>query len=275
MPEDAGTEQTNEQDQPVEQPEGGEASSSFSASDLARAESLGLSREEIESIGPQYLPTVLRAADRVAAGAMGGMSAGQAGVGAPPAGGQPITGAGQVDPMQFAAKVELNTDEIDEGLAKAIQSINEHYANHSVQMMMAIGELLNRLQGVNDTVDRMTFESHLSSLGEDWHSVFGPPNKRNDREVQRLRDQVRTMQQLAAANGQQLPYGEAFQRALGSLYLTRLAELERSKLNRKVQRATNRVSERPKSREEEPATGGRESAIERIRKAKLADMGAG
>ena len=121
---------------------------------------------------------------------------------------------------------------------------------------------------MNDTVGRMTFDNHVNGLGEDWHSVFGPPNARNAKELDRLRHQVNGMQRLGTAD-----YGEAFHPALGSLYFSRLAVMERKNLNTRVQRGVQRTSERPRSREEEPAQSGMEKAVERVRHAQMAELG--
>jgi hypothetical protein len=236
----------------------------FDQSALSRAQSLGFSQEELDAIGPANLGTVLRAADRAMAS------------GAVPQTQQPAFGAGQqpaqIDPMQFAAALELNKDDVDEHVINGFHTLNKHYAGQSVQLMAGIGELLGRMEKMSKTVDRMTFDQHVNGLGEDWHPTLGPPNKRNANELDKLRNQVDLMQQLATAQGQQVPYGEVFQRALGSLYFSQLAQMERNRLNTKVQRGVQRTSERPRSREEEPAQSGQEKAVDRVRQAQMAAL---
>jgi hypothetical protein len=240
---------------------GADTAPQFDPAALSRAQSLGFDQGEIDALGPANLSMVLRAADRAAtAGAPQQPQQPQAGAAQPP---------GQIDPMQFAAVLELNKDDVDENVIKALNGINSHYASQSVQMMAAIGELVNRSQSMNDTVGRMTFDNHVNGLGEDWHSVFGPPNARNAKELDRLREHVGAMQRLGTGD-----YAEAFQRALGSLYFSRLAEMERKSLNTRVQRGVQRTSERPRSREEEPAQGGAEKAAQRVRNMQMAEMGA-
>jgi hypothetical protein len=239
----------------------------FDQASLGRAQSLGFSQDEINAIGPGNLATVLRAADRAMAS------------GAPRAPEQLQTQygsgqqAGQIDPMQFAAALELSKDDVDENVINGFNTLNKHYAGQSVQLMAGIGELLGRMNQMSNTVGRLTFEQHVNGLGEDWHPVLGPPNARNANELDKLRDQVDLMQQLAAARGQQVPYGEVFQRALGSLYFSQLAKMERNRLTNKVQRGLQRTSERPRSREEEPPQSGVEKAEDRVRKAQAAALG--
>lgn len=237
-----------------------DAAPQFDPAVLSRAQSLGFDQGEIDALGPANLSMVLRATDRAST------------AGVPQQQQQQQVGAGQqqqqIDPMRFAAALDLNKDDVDENVINALNGINSHYASQSVQMMAAIGELVNRMTGMNDTVGRMTFNEHVNGLGEDWHSVLGPPNARNAKELDRLREHVGAMQLLGTAD-----YGEAFQRALGSLYFSRLAEMERKALNGRVQRGAQRTSERPRSREEEPAQNGREKATQRIRSAQMAEMG--
>jgi hypothetical protein len=249
-----------EQQQPDAGAGGVDDAPQFDSAALSRAQSLGFSQGEIDALGPANLSMVMRAADRAATVGVPQQPQPQAGAGQQP--------PGQIDPMQFAAALELNKDDVDENVIKALNGINSHYAGQSVQMMTAIGELVNRLGVMNDTVGRMTFNEHVNGLGEDWHSVLGPPNARNTKELDRLRQHVGAMQQLGTAD-----YGEAFQRAVGSLYFSRLAEIERKSLNNRVQRGVQRTSERPRSREEEPAQNGHEKATQRVRNLQMADMG--
>jgi hypothetical protein len=237
-----------------------DAAPQFDPAALSRAQSLGFDQGEIDALGPANLSMVLRAADRAATAGIPGQQQQQVGA--------DQQQAGQIDPMQFAAALELNKDDVDENVINALNGINSHYANQSVQMMTAIGELVNRITGMNDTVGRMTFNEQVNALGEDWHPVLGPPNARNAKELDRLRQHVGAMQQLGTAD-----YGEAFQRALGSLYFSRLAEMERKALGGRVQRGVDRTSERPRSREEEPAQSGREKATQSVRRLQMAEMG--
>ncbi len=241
-----------------QQVDGGGDTPQFDPSELSRAQSYVFSQGELDTIGPANLSMVMRAADRAAAAGVPQQQQ-QVGTGQQP---------GPIDPMQFAAVLELNKDDVDENVIKALNGINSHYAGQSVQMMAAIGELVNRSRATNDTVGRMTFDNHVNGLGEDWHPVFGPPNARNAKELAKFREHVGAMQQLGTAD-----YGEAFQRALGSLYFSRLAEMERKALDGRVQRGVQRTSERPRSREEEPAQGGTERAAQRVRNMQMAEMG--
>jgi hypothetical protein len=230
---------------------------------LDRARSSGFSDDDIGAIGAANLPFVFRAVDREMASRAASEQPGVNGVG------QPQQQQQQIDAAQFAAQLNLNPDDIDEKVIGALKSVNDHYANQSMQMIAAIGELVNRFQGVNNTVDGMVFDNHLSALGEDWHPVFGAPNARNAREIERFKNHVGEMRKLTGT----ADFGEAFQRGLGSLYLGRLRELERKKLNADAQRGMNRVSERPASRETEPAASGIDKALERVRRAKREEMG--
>ncbi len=232
----------------------------FDPAALSRAQSYGFTQEDLDAIGPANLSMVMRAADR--------MSVPGAAVGPQPQPGAAVQQPGQIDPMQFAAALDLNKDDVDENVIKALNSINSHYAGQSVQMMTAIGELVNRFKATNDTVGRMTFTNHVNALGEDWHPVLGPPNARNAKELDKLQKQVSAMQQVGTGD-----YAEAFQRALGSLYFSRLAEIERKSFNNRVERGVQRTSERPRSRDEEPAQSGKEKAAQRIRNAQMAEMG--
>lgn len=240
----------------------GDGAPQFDPAALSRAQSYGFTQEDLDAIGPANLSMVMRAADRMSV-------PGAAVQPQPQPGAAPVQQAGQIDPMQFAATLELNKDDVDENVIKALNSINSHYAGQSVQMMTAIGELVNRFKTTSDTVGRMTFDNHVNALGEDWNSVFGPPNARNSKELDKLRNQVGVMQQV----GNTGDYAEAFQRAVGSLYFSRLAEMERKSLNNRVERGVKRTSERPRSREEEPAQSGTEKAAQRIRNAQMAEMG--
>jgi hypothetical protein len=227
---------------------------------LERAQSSGFTDDDIGAIGADNLPFVFRAVDRELASRA---SADTPGVNGTPQA-QP-----QVDVAQFAAQLNLSPDDIDDKVIGAMKSLNDHYANQSMQMIAAIGELVNRFQGVNDTVEGVVFDNHLNALGEDWHPVFGAPNARNANELKKFRQHVGNMQQVLGT----ADYGDAFQRSLGSLYMGRLRELERKKLNADATRGMNRVSERPTSRETEPAASGIDKALERVRRAKREEMG--
>jgi hypothetical protein len=240
----------------------GDAAPQFDPAALSRAQSHGFSQDDIDSLGPANLSMVMRAADRMAASSALQQ---QSQVGA-----DQQQAFGQIDPMQFAAALNLNKDDVDENVINAVNALNGHYANQTMKLMAAIGELVNRYDGVNKTVGRMTFDNHVNALGEDWHSVLGPPNARNAKELEKLEKQVALMQQLGTGN-----YAEAFQQALGSLHFGRLREMERKSHDSRLKRALQGTSERSRSREEEPAQSGLEKAAQRVRNAQVAEMGPG
>lgn len=249
---------------------------------VERAKGIGFTDDDIEALG-EGLPAALAAADRTMAAMYKTAEADKQQQAGHPAfyqaqqyAQQPTQQAQAQQGPPFDVMKELGAklgglDEVDEAVVKAINDMNEHYANMMYRVASGMGELVSRTDNANQTLDRFRFDRQLEGLGEDWRDVTASPRERD-----RLHEQVKTLQAMhRQRTGRELHADEALQQALGSLYYKRVAELERKRLDGKIGQRLNQASMKPTSRETEPPQGGMDAALQRIRKAKSEELAVG
>jgi hypothetical protein len=241
-----------------------------------RADAAGFSREEALALGQQSLKTVLTALDRRApADAHSRMAP-------PPDPRNPADDQGQQggDPKKSAKfDLKLDPNAYDEGIIKAMEGMNEHYANQ-------VAEIRQQVLGVNGHIAAQAakdFESgmdrNFSSLGEEYQTVFGKGPMRTmqvNSSVARARNEVVLMMDSIATSAKQrglrVPSDEElFKRAVHAVSPDIADRIARKKLAGNLDKRNGQMATRA-STSRAPARGSGDQGLAAVRD-KMQDLG--
>jgi hypothetical protein len=279
-------------------PAGGqEQDGEFSADLVARAKEAGFTEEEAKAFGnAAALENTLVAIDRKAAALLA--RSGQAPDAAKPTGEQPegepstqksdqkgtqksTQKTGQEDSGAF--KLELDEENYDEGLVKALKGLNEHYG----RQFSELSKVLAPVRAFVESQEEARFDGFFKELGSEYEDLFGTGTGQellaggeetkkllvNRNKVIEARDEL---VHLYRNTGRSIPNdAELMKRACMSAFADKTQAIARKQVAGQLDRRSRTAIHRP-SGTKGRALGGEAAAIQHIKRVlQTADSAAG
>lgn len=212
---------------------------------IAKAEAVGLSKEEAEGFGDK-LPSVLDLIDRKA------MAERRS---------QPETPAQPKPKIEEAttekkSKFDLDklfpADEFGEEFRNGVKVMNEQYESVIQEMSAKYDQLFSYVAVENDRKTLERYDGYVSSLGEDWKSAFGSgasldldPKSDAYKNRDRLFKAAEDLAAVYSQRGQHLTENELLEKARRMEFGKIEQEISESKLAKKVQQRSKSFTSRP------------------------------
>lgn len=194
---------------------------------LARAESLGVSAEDIEELGtPESLTKVLEALEKRADSPDGGDEQIQE----------------QPSAATEKAKLELDPEALGTEVVAALNTLNEHYAGQLAALTKEIATLRSAAEARDGAEHRARTDGYFDSLTEFQH-VIGPDHPRNRGKVL---ERMKVLEAGYKAVSKKVPgerdlFDEAFRAAFGK----EQAAVTRKQITDKLAKRESQITARP------------------------------
>lgn len=240
-------------------PEAGADTPTIDPQLMSRGTALGYSAEQMTEMGPEGVARNLAEFDRrvlqyaqtqATAGTYGPQPASPSVAPTPPA-------TQTVEPFS----ITLNADDVDKTVIDQFNAMNKHYEGKYAQMEASMAQMNQQSAVANHAQSVEQFDRFISTLGDEWSEVIGKGASMAMQGTMQFseRDEIfKQGLQLSAlhqqSTGQPLSMGDAWMRALHAKHFDKAEQIARRKLNGRVKRRAQQVSERPLNHQTAPVS---------------------
>ncbi|KKN54702.1 hypothetical protein LCGC14_0589710 [marine sediment metagenome] len=232
---------------------------------LGRAKDYGLSPADLEGFDGPRLERMFSTIDRRIMQPPAGQVQPQ--VPGAPAPVTPGMAPGVVPGDYTPLKIEFS-DELDDSLVGPIKTVVEHLNGQLQEVHAFRRQAQEELRAMNVLREFNDFDGFLTKLGEDWAKDYGvgatvdmDPQSSEFQKRLEVFHGAKSLQADAQRRRQRMSVSTALTRSHHAVHWDRIAEMERTKLDGKIDRRRRGSAERP-VKGKQPAMSPREEAIE-------------